>query len=307
MRLAQRGHVNFAYIRGTRFRALASVLLAGPARPCHISAMELESLAKAALGAKGAVVGAWFVLMFLAERLRPADPGLLETGTKPAELRRLGRNLGLFLGNFALSPLVVVPVTALAASVHPPWRPGWWHGGLGLALDIVVLDFLLYWWHRANHEFHFLWRFHSVHHLDATLDSTSAVRFHFGEVILSALARAAVILAVGFSLVSVLVYESLILIAAMFHHSNIALPPRFERALSRVVITPSIHWVHHHARQSDTDSNYGTVFSFWDPMFRSRSRTPRTPGMEIGIEGESEETLLALLIHPFRAMRRRTA
>jgi len=83
------------------------------------------------------------------------------------------------------------------------------------------------------------------------------------------------------------------------------LPPRFERALSRVIITPSIHWVHHHARRSDTDSNYGTVFSFWDPSFKSRSATKRELGMEIGIEGEAEETLAALLLRPFHAMRRR--
>jgi sterol desaturase/sphingolipid hydroxylase (fatty acid hydroxylase superfamily) len=267
----------------------------------------MESLAETALSAKAAVVVVWFVALFAAERLRPADPARLMTGLRPPELRRLGRNFVLFLANFALSPLIVVPLTAFAASLHAPWRPAWWQGGLGLALDVVVLDFLLYWWHRANHEVRFLWRFHSVHHLDATLDSTSAVRFHFGEVLLSALARAAVIVAVGFPLVSVLAFESLILIAAMFHHSNIALPPKFERALSRVVITPSIHWVHHHARRGDTDSNYGTVFSFWDPLFGSRSRTAREPGMTIGIEGESEETLIALLLHPFRAPVRRAA
>ena len=56
--------------------------------------------------------------------------------------------------------------------------------------------------------------------------------------------------------------------------------------------------MHHHARRADTDSNYGTVFSFWDPLFRSRSRTPRTPGMPIGVEGARDRPLLGLLVAP---------
>ncbi|MGH6942822.1 MAG: ATP-binding cassette domain-containing protein [Geminicoccaceae bacterium] len=53
---------------------------------------------------------------------------------------------------------------------------------------------------------------------------------------------------------------------------------RLEAALAHVVITPSIHWVHHHKVRADTDSNYGTLFSFWDPLFRSRSLTAALAG-----------------------------
>lgn len=261
----------------------------------------MDSLADAVLSLKAYAVAAWLVLFFVAERLFPADRAAACHPFAPPKLHRLARNAALFLVNFALSPLIVVPVTAYAASVHPVWRPSWWQGGLGLALDILLLDFLIYWWHRANHEVPFLWRFHSVHHLDATLDSTSAVRFHFGEVLLSAFARAAFILIIGFSLPTILVFETLVLVAAIFHHSNLATPPAFEKTLARAVITPAIHWVHHHARRSDTDSNYGTIFSFWDPLFRSRSRSRREPGMAIGVEGKSEETLPDLLLHPFRS------
>jgi sterol desaturase/sphingolipid hydroxylase (fatty acid hydroxylase superfamily) len=72
-----------------------------------------------------------------------------------------------------------------------------------------------------------------------------------------------------------------------------------ERALSRVFITPSIHWVHHHAVRRDTDSNYGTLFSFWDPLFGTRSATARTLDMPIGVEGQAEPPLLRLFARPF--------
>jgi sterol desaturase/sphingolipid hydroxylase (fatty acid hydroxylase superfamily) len=246
---------------------------------------------------KGAVVLVWFALFFLAERLRPAAPQRL---AQPP-WRRLLTNFALWAANVALSPLVVVPISAYAAAHALPCRPVWWQGAGGLLADLLVLDFLIYWWHRANHEVPFLWRFHAVHHLDRFLDSSSALRFHFGEVLLSALARAVVIVVLAIPLASVLVFEVLVLMAAMFHHSNLRLPRRFERALSFLVVTPSIHWVHHHRRRSDTDSNYCTILSLWDPLFRSRSRSARTPDMAIGVEGREEAPILDLFAAPFRA------
>jgi sterol desaturase/sphingolipid hydroxylase (fatty acid hydroxylase superfamily) len=246
------------------------------------------------LVAKASVTLAWFALVFAGERLWPAAPRLPEIG-----LRRLGRNGALWFINTLLSPLIVLPVTAWAVGHSLGWRPDWWSGWPGVALDVVLLDFLIYWWHLANHRVPLLWRFHEVHHLDCFLDSTSAIRFHFGEVLLSAGARAGIILLLGFPFFSVLVFETLLLCATVFHHSNLRLPPAIERGLARVIITPSIHWVHHHAVRADTDSNYGTLFSFWDRLFRTRSPTARTPTMPIGVEGNAERALPQLLLRPF--------
>ena len=259
---------------------------------------DLEGL----LAWKGVAVLAWLLAFFLAERWRPAAVPLPPAAAPAVRggWYRVLRNLGLWLVVSALSPLIVLPLTYWASGQALAWRPAWWSGAPGLALDILLLDFLIYWWHRANHRVPLLWRFHEVHHLDRFLDTTSALRFHFGEVLLSALARAGVILLLGFPFASVLVFEVLVLFAAVFHHSNLKLPPGLERALSRLVITPSIHWVHHHARRVDTDSNYGTIFSFWDPLFGTRSAKQRDRAMPIGTEGRAEESLPALLLHPFR-------
>ncbi len=241
------------------------------------------------------LVGIWFAGFFLAERLWPAAP--VPAAVARAPLARLARNLALAAINFLLSPLVVLPLTVLAAGHALAWRPTWWQGWPGLALDLLLLDLLIYWWHRANHRWRVLWRFHLVHHLDRTLDSTTALRFHFGEVLISAAARAGAILLLGFPFLSIVAFETLLLTATIFHHSNLSLPPRLEAALARLVITPSIHWVHHR-RQRDTDSNYGTVFSFWDRLFASRSAARRSPAMEIGVEGAEELDLPGLLLRP---------
>jgi sterol desaturase/sphingolipid hydroxylase (fatty acid hydroxylase superfamily) len=250
---------------------------------------------KLSLAWKSLAVAAVFVVLFAAERWRPAAATHL---VEPA-WRRLLRNGALWAVNAVLSPIAVVPVSAYAASHALAWRPSWWSGPAGLLADLLLLDVLIYAWHRANHEVRFLWRFHSVHHLDRFLDTTSALRFHFGEVLLSALARAGVIVLLAIPLPSVLSFETLVLVAAMFHHSNLRLPSCVERALSLVVVTPSIHWVHHHRCRADTDANYCTVISLWDRLFRSRSGTARRPDMVIGVEGREETTLLALIAVPF--------
>jgi sterol desaturase/sphingolipid hydroxylase (fatty acid hydroxylase superfamily) len=208
-------------------------------------------------------------------------------------LARLGRNFGLAAINALLSPLVVLPLTNFAAPWVLHWRPE------NLVFDLLLLDLWIYFWHRLNHIVPFLWRFHEVHHLDETLDASSALRFHFGEVFISSVARAGIIIVLGVSFRSVVVFETVLAVATMFHHSNLQLPKKLEKFLSYLVVTPSIHWVHHHAKQEDTDSNYSTVLSIWDHLFRSRSAHQREIDMKIGVENSGDEPIARLILRPF--------
>jgi len=241
---------------------------------------------------KGVALGV-MVVLFLAERLLPSVPG---TFCWP----RLVRNLAFWVGNSLLSLAVVVPVTVFAARHGLGWRPEWWSGLPGLGLDLLLLDCWIYGWHRLNHVIPFLWRFHQVHHRDQALDVSTSVRFHPGEVLLSALVRAGAIVLLGMPLESVLIFEALVLVAAGFQHSNLRLAPWLERCLSWVIVTPGIHWVHHHDRRAETDSNYATILSVWDRLFASASPTQRTPAMTLGVEGEPELPLGCLAVLPFR-------
>lgn len=246
---------------------------------------------------KTIIVFGVLLLLFVAERVLPAVP----VATAVANGRRLFRNLSLWFCNSLASLLIVLPVTLYAANHASYWWSAWLPQWSWLLVDLLLLDLWIYWWHRANHRISWLWRFHRVHHLDQWLDVTSALRFHFGEVILSALVRAAVIFCFALPLSSVIIFESLIIIFTGFHHSNIRLPRKLERYLSWLIITPSIHWVHHHVEQRDTDSNYGAIFSFWDRLFGSRSATARTPDMVIGLDRSVDQGLLQLLVAPFQS------
>jgi sterol desaturase/sphingolipid hydroxylase (fatty acid hydroxylase superfamily) len=250
----------------------------------------LESLS--ALPLKSVLVPATLVVLLVLEHMYPL---VQWTGG----LWRMGRNLGLSLINATLAPVIIIPVTMYAAGHTLNWRPDTWTGWPFLLADLLLLDLWIYWWHRINHVLPFLWRFHEIHHLDDTLDATSALRFHFGEVVLSSLVRAGVMIVLDVPLISVVVFESVVALSALFHHSNLALPVWLERPLSKVIVTPSIHWVHHHALRRDTDSNYATILSVWDRVFSSRSATIRTPDLPVGVEGMKDKRLLHLALRPF--------
>lgn len=249
---------------------------------------------EAFLSVKAAVLLVWFAALALGERLVPAAPR-----PSGSDRPRLIRNLGLWVVNTLMHPFITLPISVAAASVALWTRPefGFWPA---LALDLMLLDLWAYWWHRANHRWPLLWRFHRVHHLDRFLDATSAVRFHPGEVLISALARAPIIILADIPILSIALFDTLAVAAAVFHHSNVRLPARVEATLRQLVVTPSHHWVHHHVVRRDTDSNYGLLFTFWDRMFRSWSPTTRTPGMPIGAGDDPDAPLPRLAIEPFK-------
>ena len=241
---------------------------------------------------KGGIILAALVLLMLLERAFPMVK-------VRSNLNRIARNFSLAGLNALLGPLIIIPITAYAAGYALHWRPDWWSGWAGLAIDFLILDCWIYGWHRLNHVVPFLWRFHEVHHLDEHLDVTSALRFHFGEVVLSSLVRAVVILLLGLPLMNVVIFETMVTVAAIFHHSNLNLPDKIDAVLSCIIVTPSLHWVHHHALRGDTDSNYSTIFSLWDRLFASRNIAKFNITMKMGVEGLSDVHILRLILRPF--------
>ncbi|MGB5737255.1 MAG: sterol desaturase family protein [Thiohalocapsa sp.] len=150
-------------------------------------------------------------------------------------------------------------------------------------VSFVLFDLWMYSWHRANHEFPFLWRFHRVHHTDPTMDSTTALRFHPVEILFSTLLHCVVVVALGMSLAALVFYNTVMISVILFHHSNVRVPDALDRAIRLIVVPPSMHRVHHSQLRVETDSNYGTVFSFWDRLFGSFRTRDRYEDIHFGI------------------------
>ena len=169
-------------------------------------------------------------------------------------------------------------------------------------LSLLLIDAWMYLWHRANHRVPFLWRFHRVHHSDAEVDVTTAARFHTGEIVLSSLFRLVVLPLLGASFGQLLLYEVLLIPVIQFHHSNVALPARLDGILRRVFVTPGMHRVHHSRDRPETDSNYSSIFSFWDRTFGTHRTVPDPRALRVGLdawEGEEWQTVSGLLRAPF--------
>jgi sterol desaturase/sphingolipid hydroxylase (fatty acid hydroxylase superfamily) len=260
--------------------------------------MRTAPLAIAALVALG-------LALFALERLRPLRVPTRALGP------RLWVNGVVSALALATAGLAVRPVAASLLGFAAAERFGL-IAGSGLsgppawAAAVLLLDLSFYYWHRANHRWRFLWRFHNVHHVDPDLDLSTALRFHFGEVALSAGFRAVQVVVIGPAPAAYLAYEMLFQANTLFHHSNVSLPLKVERALNRLLVTPRMHGIHHSQVMGETNSNYSVVFPWWDRVHRSLVLAVRQRDIAIGVPGyarPADNRLTALVAMPFRPQR----
>ena len=248
-----------------------------------------------------AVAAAFLALLWTIESIAP----MFERRRR--RLSHIAANFGLALINALVSfvaALGILFVTEYSRHreiglLHLVDIPEWLHW----AAAIVLVDCWQYWWHRINHRVGFLWRFHAVHHSDADLDASSGIRFHTVEIILSMIARMAVLPLIGITVPQLLLYEVASLPIILFHHSNVRLPNKFDVLLRWLIVTPWMHWVHHSRWQPETDSNYSSFLSVWDRIFGSFRLRKEPREIELGLDGWKEREwrgLWGMLSTPFR-------
>ncbi len=173
-------------------------------------------------------------------------------------------------------------------------------------IGFLLMDLAFYYWHLLNHKVSFLWRFHNVHHFDPDLDVSTAFRFHFVEIGLSTIFRVIQLSVIGISPIAFMIYELFFTANTIFQHSNIRLPIMFERILNKIIVTPRMHGVHHSRFMNETNSNYSTVFSWWDIIHKTiRLNIPQNK-IIIGVPAYSvqkDNTLVNVFMLPFKKQR----
>lgn len=223
------------------------------------------------------------------------------------------RNVGMGLLNGAITSVLFSGATAYVAEEAELRNFGLlhWMGGSFWAesfLAILLFDLWMYLWHRGNHGIPFLWRFHRMHHSDPQVDATTALRFHIGELLISAILRFGILFILGMTLWQLILYETILLPIILFHHSNVALPEKWDRLLRFLVVTPNMHRVHHSHLQPETDSNYASIFSFWDRLGKSFKRKKEILTLHYGL-GEFESarwhSFPGMLVTPLAPFRKR--
>ncbi len=240
-------------------------------------------------------------VVFVLEKKRPLRP------TVESKSIRTGRNLAVAATAAGAIYFLEKPIAERTANLIERKRigllkifrlPKW----VEMAAAVVLLDYSLYLWHALTHRVGFLWRFHVVHHIDLDLDASTALRFHFGEIAISVVWRTVQIAVIGVSPDSLRLWQTILLPLVVFHHSNIALPEPLENILSKFLVTPRLHGIHHSVVRNETDSNWSSGLSVWDRLHHTFRDISEHDGVTIGVPAfrkPSDLALANLLEKPF--------
>jgi len=141
-----------------------------------------------------------------------------------------------------------------------------------------------------------------VHHEDLDLDVSAGVRFHPAALALSAFFRAAQVRILGVDEETLRLWQRIELLSILFHHSNLALPERVDRALATAIVTPRMHGIHHSTRGDDLQRNFSSLLSCWDRLHGTIRLSGPHHLLTMGINGfdrPEDVTLRRSLALPF--------
>jgi sterol desaturase/sphingolipid hydroxylase (fatty acid hydroxylase superfamily) len=246
----------------------------------------------------GFVATGWFlvgvlqlVLMLLVlwplERLRPVEAVRDRQAVRVDVVYTLIHRLGLFRVAlfFSIDPLWdllfaqwhqwgIQPwhLDAWLAPVLPGWTDTAWFAFLAY---LLVFDFVDYWIHRGQHQFHWWWALHALHHSQRQMTMWSDNRNH----LLDDLLRDSILVLVA-KLIGIPPGQFVALVACTqllesLSHANLRV--WFGPVFERVVVSPRFHRLHHsiglgHESQGQGTlggHNFAVLFPLWDVLFRT--------------------------------------
>jgi sterol desaturase/sphingolipid hydroxylase (fatty acid hydroxylase superfamily) len=174
-----------------------------------------------------------------------------------------------------------------------------------ITISVLLLDIVIYWQHRWFHRIPLLWRLHKVHHADSHVDTTTGLRFHPIEIVLSLFIKALVVAVLGVPAIAVVIFEVALNGFAIFNHANIRLPRKLDDVVGKVLVTQRLHRIHHSQRWQESNSNFGFSVTWWDKLFGSYTHEASKDDSRILIgqkdypASKKNASLLTLLCLPF--------
>jgi sterol desaturase/sphingolipid hydroxylase (fatty acid hydroxylase superfamily) len=144
---------------------------------------------------------------------------------------------------------------------------------------LVVLDFVAYWLHRAQHRWDWWWSLHSLHHAQRQMTVWSDDRNHLLDDLLidAVLALTALLIGVPPGQFVLLVMASRLI--ESLSHANLRL--HFGHLGERLLVSPSFHRTHHAIGLGHEGPkrgvNFAVLFPIWDVLFGTADCTPRYP------------------------------
>jgi len=179
----------------------------------------------------------------------------------------------------------------------------------------LVADFGTFFSHYLSHRIPLLWEFHKVHHSAEVLTPITVYRMHPLDDVITmiviglltgvtdGIARFFITPEISIYTVYGLGIASFLFFLTGYHlrHSHVWLS--YGPVLSKILISPAQHQIHHSKAPHHWNKNYGFIFATWDWLFGSLYVPKQREDIEFGI-GNGEEHLyssaLKLYILPFK-------
>jgi len=133
-----------------------------------------------------------------------------------------------------------------------------------IIMAVFVVDFIIYWIHRAQHHYEVLWRTHAWHHSIEQMYWFAGFRTSFLHSLIYNIPQVVIpVTLFRLSPAEAGVGYSLALLIQFWEHTNLNVNVG---PLAWLIITPAYHRIHHSAT-AQRGKNLGTTFSLWDRMF----------------------------------------
>jgi len=161
----------------------------------------------------------------------------------------------------------------------------------GAAVGVLVYEFFHYWYHRAAHEWNWLWRAgHQMHHSAESLDAFGAYYLHpLDAALFTTISSLVFFPLLGLTVEAGVLATLFLTFNAMFQHANIRTP----RWLGYFIQRPESHNVHH--GRGLHRYNYSDL-PLWDIVFGT-FRNPRTvEGLQAGFYNGASRRVPEMLI-----------
>jgi sterol desaturase/sphingolipid hydroxylase (fatty acid hydroxylase superfamily) len=195
-------------------------------------------------------------------------------------------DLVFFLSSDSISTAISLPIAlwlanAIKGHSHLPSLASLSFPIQGVIL-LLAIEFSRYWIHRGMHSVGFMWRFHSLHHMQTRIGALSGTRSNPLDDLMIFVPENVLILALGFDLRLVAGLFSFIAVMSVVKHANVEFE---ENWFSQMFQIPSYHLLHHKLQPAtDTLYNYSDITTFWDRVFRTFKSVPLTVDHKVGVE-----------------------
>jgi len=190
-----------------------------------------------------------------------------------------------------------------------------WSKGLVTLIMTIALDLSLYFSHWLLHRVPFLWPFHAVHHSAEGLTPLTAYRQHPVDMLLNAFVSALLIgstlgllrIILGPQVQSIGINGQTVVILIFYllgyhlRHSHIWLD--YGSKVSRILISPAQHQIHHSIEARHHDRNFGYMLALWDDLFGTLYVPSKREHLTFGIEKSflgPPHTFFGLIFNPFK-------